>query len=132
MSQGNNGQGFGFVAAYQTSALPWVTGSVAVSTTPVKLSFNKVTKWVKVRARNEVRVGFTTNGITNSNYYTIPSGSIETFDIRVSEMYLYAPVATTVDVFAGLTLIDKRDGVPFLTGSIEFTNAPGNGWQGVG
>jgi len=132
MSIGHTGQGFNFVPAYQSSALPWMTGSLAVSTSPVKLSFPKVTKFVKIRARNELRVGFTTNGIQGSNFYTIPSGSVETFDIRVSELYLYAPTATTVDVFAGLTLIDQRDGVPFLTGSLQPTNLPGSGWQGVG
>lgn len=132
MSIGNTGQGFNFVPAYQSAALPWVTGSVAVSTTPVKLSFDKVTKYVKIRARDQLRVGFTSNGVLGSNYFTMPSGSVETFDVRVSEIYLYAPIATTVDVFAGLTLIDKRDGVPFLTGSTQPTNSPGSGWQGVG
>ena len=132
MSIGNTGQGFNFVPAYQSSALPWVSGSIVVHTTPVKLTFEKVTKYVKIRARDELRVGFTSNGVTNSNYYTVSSGSVETFDVRTSELYLYAPTSTTVDVFAGLTLIDKRDGVPFLTGSTTFTNSPGSGWQGVG
>ncbi len=131
---GNNGAGFGHVPSYQSSAMPWVTGSVAVGiTTPLKIKFPKVTKWIRVRARGEVRIGFTNNGVTGSNYYTIPSGTVDTFDIRVLEAHFLAPAAsTTIDIFAGLTLIDQRDGVPFLTGSVDPTTSPGSNWQGVG
>jgi hypothetical protein len=132
MSSGNNGQGFGHVPAYQSSGLPWMTGSLAVDTTPRKISFPKVTKWIKVRARDQVRIGFTFNGVTGSNYYTIPSGTVDTFDIRTCEVYFLAPTATTIDVFAGLTLIDKRDAPAFLTGSVDPSTAPGSNWQGVG
>lgn len=125
--------GFGWTNEYLVSALPWVTGSLATTSTPKKLSFPKVTKYIKVRAGGHTRVGFTSNGVSDSNYFVVPSGTIETFDVRVREMYVRADTDDgTVDVFAGLTIIDKNQTSP-LTGSSSGDFAQqGEGWQGVG
>lgn len=137
MSLNNPGNGFGHVPAYQASALPWVTGSLAVPhTEPTVLRFPKVTKYIKVRAAGgtaDVKLGFSFNGITSgSNFYTIRKNTNIQFDLRVTEIYLLGSGSTaSVDVFAGLTLIDKRDGAPYLTGSTD-PGGPGAGWEGVG
>lgn len=133
MSLDQTGAGFGFVPAYQASALPWVTGSVAVTNaSPTRISFPKVTKYIKVKATtNDLRIGFTENGLAGNNYFTVTAGTTETFDVRVCEVYVQGSGGTsTMDMFAGLTLIGKKDGVPFLTGSNG--TGPGNAWQGVG
>jgi hypothetical protein len=135
MSMGNTGAGFGATAEYMTSALPWVSGSIVTSTSaPMRVNFPKVTKYIKVRAdQANVRVGFTANGINGTNYFLVTSGTVETFDVRVKEVYLRAHAGTgLVDVFAGLTLIPERQ-MSLLTGSAALTGSiAGAGWSGVG
>ena len=137
MSLGNSGVGFNATSEYLSSALPWVTGSVTVADgVTQRFSFPKVTKYLKIRAQtSDLRVGFTENGIgvSGSNYFSVPAGTVETFDVRVCEVYVSGDGgASTMDMFAGLTLIPKRNGIPFLTGSTEQDTAPGSGWEGVG
>lgn len=133
MSLGNTGDGFNNAGAYQASAMPWVSGTIATSTTPQKIGFPKVTKYVKVRSGGVNRIGFTFNGVQGTNYFRMSSGTVETFDVRVKEMYIRADAGTgEVDIFAGLTLISDRE-TGFLTGSTAFSaQSPGSGWQGVG
>jgi len=135
MGLGNTGAGFGWTNEYLVSAMPWVTGSVAVADNVAqRINFPKVTKYIKISAvGSPLRIGFTANGITGSNYFRLPANTVETFDVRVSEIYVQGDGgAVTMDIFAGLTLIDKRDGIPYLTGSTANTNAPGSGWPGIG
>lgn len=140
MSLNNTGAGFNWTNEYLSSALPWVTGSLSLSaTTPTKLNFPRVTKYVKIRAQTgDVRLGFTVNGVSGSNYFVVSAGDTQTFDIRVNELYVRGDSGAAVaDVFAGLTLIHARDGIPFLTGSTTNTTGgsdvpPGAGWEGVG
>ena len=134
MSLGNTGEGFNWTNAYLSSAMPWVTGSVATSLSDAtKFSFPKVTKYVKVLAQGDHRVGFTPNGITGSNFFTVLSGTTVEFNVRVSEIYVLAMgVVGTVDIFAGLTLIDKTATSVLTSSTDEFSELPGSGWLGVG
>lgn len=135
MSLGHTGEGFHTAPAYLVSAMPWVTGTLATTTTPQRLDFPKVTKYVKVNnvSGSDVRVGFSNNGIQGTNFFRVPAGQVLEFDVRVKELYLMSDTGTSeVDVFAGLTLVDKRS-TGFLTGSTGFSaQSPGSGWEGVG
>lgn len=137
MSLANTGPGFHDVGSYQMSGIPWTSGSIATTTTPQRIGFPRVTKFIRVFSRSgENRIGFSVNGINGSpttNYYRIPSGSIQEFTLRVNEMYIRADAGTgEVDIMAGLTNIGRQM-TGFLTGSTEFTgSSPGSGWIGVG
>lgn len=125
----NSGQGPSFVPAFQVSALPWCTGSVEVTETPKRFRFPKLSKYVKVRAGGNIRVGFTHDGINGSNHFLITSGTVQEFDLRVSEIYCRTSSGTgSVDVFAGLT---TATGYGPLTSSTAGEGS-GFGWTGVG
>jgi hypothetical protein len=107
--------GYNHTPAYQTSGLPYVTSSTATDTPPFKVSFPYVTKFITIRADGgSLDVGFTLNGINNSNHYTIPNNGVLTMEIRVKEMYLKG--THTFHLIAGLTGIPTAS-VPTLTSS---------------
>ena len=133
MSLAQPGEGFGHAPAYMVPGLPWVSGSVVLNTTPFKISFPKVTKFIHVNATSGTlaRVGFTENGINGSNFYRIASGTSVDLDLRVCEMYIRMDSGSgSIDIIAGLTTIPNSSMGP-LTGSSTF-QCPGAGWQGVG
>lgn len=105
--------GLGNVGSYQISGVPFATGSVPVSETGVTVvEFPQVTKSVIVKnlTLNNLRVGFSENGINGTNYFIL--GYYESFaaDLRVSRIYLKGNTApTSVTVIAGLTGIPKSE-----------------------
>lgn len=116
--------GVNHVPEYLVSGVPWVTGSLAVpETETVRIGFPNVTKFFTVRnsGANDVRVGFTRNGISGSaasKYFVVTGSGGETkFDLRVRDLFLIGDGgATTVDVLGGLTAIPRRFYQP-LTGA---------------
>lgn len=113
--------GYNDVPAYLASGLPYVTASSA-STTPVKITFPYVTKFITVRADGALSIGFTSLGTANSNHYTLANNDIITFDIRVKEMYVARPSGmgtVNFQILAGLTGIPTAS-IPTLTGSFTF------------
>lgn len=114
--------GYNDVPAYLASGLPYVTASSA-STTPVKISFPYVTKFITIHSNtSSLDVGFTAFGVSNSNHFTIGSNGYATFEVRVKEIYLKKPSgAGTVNfqILAGLTGIPTAS-IPTLTGSFTF------------
>jgi len=127
MSIYNQGSpGLGNAASYQVSAKPFATGSLtapASSGTPLKVEFPSVTRWVKIipvsgSGATHLRVGFSSLGVQNDNYFRLLAGntlnhetiSPEPLELKVTELYLLSDDSSTVevDVVAGLTGIDKR------------------------
>ena len=117
---------------YVGSALPYVTGSLALTTTPVQIKFPYVTRWIKVvnEGGADVRVGFTENGVNgnpaeNSNYLVLKdvagerdSGRLE---LKVAKIFVRAASSTsTCSIIAGYTNIPK-DRFLNLTGSENFS-----------
>jgi hypothetical protein len=107
--------GIGNAASYQVSGIPWVSSSLAVpasGSTTLEISFPQVTKSVIVKNAStgsvQMRVGFSSNGVKNSNNFFILSGG-ESFaaDLKVTRLYLMSNngTALTASVIAGLTNI---------------------------
>ena len=123
------GVGLSNVGSYQVSGTPFASGNVALTTTPVQISFPEVTQRIIVgkNVGDNVRVGFSSNGVDGTNYYLI-SGSATEIDLRVkvSSVFLRANVSTAnVSVFAELTnisttLLDRSGptGLPNWSGSV--------------
>ena len=119
--------GRNWAAAYSAPGVPWVTGSVALGAgETAKLEFPCVTKafTVKNTGANILHVGFTSEGVTGSNYYTLATSASQDFDMRVRDLYLHSPAGTTFDVAAALTPIKRRE-FPELTSA----NPPPTGSQ---
>lgn len=115
--------GLNNVGSYQVSGRPFASGSITVDHA-VKVDFPMVSQYFEVtnRGTGAVRVGFSQVGVSGSNYFVL-SGSDVTPDgtsrfstsgqqrLKVSQIWLYANspgTATTVDVIAGLTCIDRK------------------------
>lgn len=79
--------GVGMVAEYQRSGTPYVTssnGAEVGATTPVQISFPRVTRWFEIRphsnsSANYLKVGFTSNGVKSIGAVTasIPTGEMD-------------------------------------------------------
>ena len=104
---------------YVVSGLPWVSSSV-VNTTPFKVQLPYVASKLsfQVSAGSALRVGFSENGVNNSNFVLVSSatGWVD-FNFRCKEFYIMADSATsTCSMAISLTTIDQRS-MPILTGS---------------
>ena len=115
-------------ASYQSSGMPFASGSIDASGGPTKISFPHVTRWVVVQnhdAGNDLVCAFSENGLPSSggtNFFSIEdvgSTSIATvhsqrLELKVTEMWFEG--SSNFDVIAGLTGIS--------VGEIE------NNWSG--
>jgi hypothetical protein len=121
--------GLGFASEYQGSSLPFVTSSVANSGVTLQIEFPNVTRYIAFHnlgtAGQNIRVGFTKNGVEGTNYFRVLGNSMmQPHELRVKTLFIrpdgaYSPA---FDLIAGLTTISSRD-MPVLTGSL---------WSGVG
>ena len=134
----NNPQGgIGYAAEFQSSALPFVTASVApvVSSGLLRIDFPKITRFINVvnlaSVGSKLRIGFTRNGMSTpfNNYSVLDGGQQATLELRVSSVYL-AGTSGSIEfsMCAGLTNIDSRH-MPQLSGTLSDGSA---GWLGVG
>ena len=113
------GVGLSNVGSYQASGVPYATSSIAApasSGTPTEVSFPDVTQRIfvsNVNTASPLRVGFSANGVSGTNYFIIPAASTTTvfptqeFRVKVSSIYLLSHTATptSASVFAELTNI---------------------------
>jgi hypothetical protein len=132
------GVGLSNVGSYQVSGIPYATSSIAApasSGTPTQVSFPDITQRIVVSNINTaapLRVGFSANGVSGTNYFVIPAASSSTvftsqdFRVKVSSIFLLSHTATptSASVFAELTNI----GVSHLQNSGP--NGTGNNWSG--
>lgn len=135
MTLDNPKGGIGYAAEFQSSALPWVTASVApnISGGMLRLDFPKVTRFLSFANRelttNQLRIGFTRNGMSNGFYYLLDGGQQVTLELRVKEVYVAGDSSTIkFAVCAGLTNINARD-MPLLSGTLPSGDP---GWTGIG
>ena len=148
MSLDTNIANHNYAPAYQTSAFPFATSSVAgevTTATPIRVKFPFITRWVVVKntGTNALKIGFTRNGTlgplgladepyvltgSNANFFVVgTSGSESTtprLEVKCSEMWFLADDNTTgFSLLAGYTTIPETQFM-VLTGTNEF--------QGVG
>lgn len=116
MGSGWSPPGVNNVPEYMVSGVPWVTGSLSVEGVR-KLEFPNVTRFFKVNntGDSDVAVGFTSAGADGEHKYTVGSGTVQQFDLRVRDIFLSGS-GGTVDVLGGLTAIPRRNYQP-LTGA---------------
>jgi hypothetical protein len=112
--------GVNSVQAYQPPAVPWVTGSLAIgSGNAQRIGFPNVSKYFRIKntGANSCKVGFTQAGTEGDKWFSVSSGTSETFDLRVRDIWLQGDGgSTTVDVLGGMTAIPRRFYQP-LTGA---------------
>lgn len=135
MSLDNPKGGLGYAAEFQSSALPWVTSSVAPAAgSPVRYDFAKVSRSITVTnlaaATNTLSIGFSYNGIVFTNKkYTVGPNQTVTLELRVKSLWLQGENGTPpYSLCVGLTNIDARN-MPLLSGTLADGSA---GWDGVG
>ncbi len=121
------------VGEFQVSTFPWVTSSAVSSGQTFGISFPKVTSFITVRnaGPQDLRIGFTKAGLeTGGNYFTIASGSVSTFDLKLRDLFLRSggSYSSTFSVLAGLTMIPSKF-MPILTSSLTASQGT---WEGVG
>jgi hypothetical protein len=135
------GVGISNVGSYQVSGIPYVTGATAPvsSSTPVEIVFPEVTQRIIVANTGlaDLRVGFSANGVKNTNnYYVVhqhdgtTSSDYSKIDLRVkvSSIFLLSnsgSTTTSVRIAAELTNIDTNllaksgpTGLPNWSGSV--------------
>lgn len=133
------GVGLQNVGSYQVSGIPYVTSSIAApasSGTPSEVSFPDVTQRIvvsNVNTASALRVGFSANGVKNTNYFIIPAASssvihpTQEFRVKVSSIFLLSNTATptSASVLAELSNIDTDlllrsgpTGLPNWSGSV--------------
>ena len=126
------------VGSYQVSGIPFVTSSVTApvsSGTPVRITFPSVTQRIIVEniGGEDLRVGFSSNGVKGTNYFLIHQHnggtpiqySYADFKVKVSEIYILShdsTNATTASISAELTNID--------TSLLELSGPSGSNWSG--
>lgn len=120
---------------YQSSGLPWVR-TIGATTDALLVEFPKATRAFTIRNlddSNAVRIGFTENGVIGNpdeNYFELPAGGTERFEIRCKQLYLQGQVATvSASLMVELTTIDAIQ-FPILSGSV--IAGAGSEWPGVG
>lgn len=126
--------GLNHVGNYQVSGVPFVSGGLTVpssSATPIEISFPSVTQriWVHNQdSTHDLRVGFSSNGVKNNNYYivdadkTTNSSIPQEFRVKTDKIYLLGANSsnntTNVSVFAELTGITGYSLAAIYSGSV--------------
>lgn len=136
MPLGNPDIGFGNSAELQSSAIPWVTSSVAPSNAsgPVQLDLPMVSRFIHLTNHGPgyLGIGFTANGMKqpqSNRILVAPSGSY-TVELRVKRLFIQGEQTSTptYSLTVGLTTI-KASNMQQLSGTLDDGTA---GWQGVG
>ena len=121
MSIYNYKMGAGHVGSYQVSGIPYLTSSLTVpanSSTPLEISFDKVSKFVIITntlpgsATNvPLRFGFSENGVQGTNYAILNNGETFEADLRVVRLYLLSDstLPCSASVVAGLTGVEAKE-----------------------
>lgn len=126
--------GLNHVGSYQISGIPFVTGGLTApssSATPISITFPSVTQrfWISVGDKtNKVRVGFSQNGVKNTNYFIVDGDSlnnvsqVQEFRVRCDKIYLLCDStgsnASGISVMAELTGIAGYDLATLYSGTI--------------
>jgi len=136
MPLGNPTGGASYAAEFQSSALPWLTSSIApASPSPMQVKFQMVTRFVTITntdasGGNNLQFGVTYNGMKSSvgNCITLLPGQSMSLEWRITQLFLQGVGGpASFSLAAGLTTVPPQNFFQ-ITGS-----APdGTNWPGVG
>lgn len=113
--------GLGWAEGFKGAGYPWVTGSVAIASDATHtIHFTNMTKFFIVSNRGTVplRIGFTLNGISGSNFYAVDPGEERELNLKIRDLYLKntGSLGGVYDLIAGISEI-SRDACPIMSGS---------------
>ena len=119
----------GHAAEYQVAGWPFVETNTLSGL--FKVAFPQSTQWVQVQNLDDtksLRIGFTENGVSGSNYYLLRGGATPpavspVFSVKCKEMWFRGDTISDsikFSVAAGLTSVMPSD-FPTLTGSAGFS-----------
>ena len=108
--------GLNNVGSYQVSGIPFASASIDCRT-PLKIEFPYVSRWILVKNNSHIdsddlRVGFSENGVNGTNFFTLHDTTnnsqdrasiIDRLELKVTEIWLSG--SRNVEVIAGLTNI---------------------------
>lgn len=115
MSEFQYKAGLNHVGSYQISGIPFVSGGITAPTgsgTPISVEFPSVTKFITVTNGSTVvsnaylRVGYSSNGVSGTNYSLVPPMTSVTYEVRATKIFLLGnttAITGLVSVAAGLT-----------------------------
>jgi hypothetical protein len=123
--------GLGNVGSYQSSAKPFLSSSINVSSNGdvVRIDFPNVTRFVTIKntgpddgsADINMRVGFSQNGVNGENYLTVNNQESYSADWRVTSVFLKVDTVgtfnATASIIGGMTAIDSVELKHNWTGS---------------
>lgn len=116
--------GINHVGSYQISGIPFVSGNLTApssSASPIAITFPSVTQrfWIhNGDSKYNLRVGFSINGIKNSNYFVVDgdtsnnTSQVQEFRVRCDKIYLLGDDAANntvkISIMGELTGIDAN------------------------
>lgn len=131
----NYDPGIGNVGSYQSSARPFLSGSIRVSGNAdvFTLNFPNVTRWVTIKNEGAdtdpnvlLRVGFSAYGLSGSNYFMLNNQESYSGDWKIKSLYMRVneqdtanstTSSVTASVIAGMTGISAFELPHNWTGS---------------
>ncbi len=143
MSFNNPTPGFGYSPEFQSSALPWVTSSIALSgaSNALRIDFQMCTRFITLvnlsAAANGgvLAFGFTAAGMSdvNSNKYYLSASQTLTTELRVKTLFVMGQnTSVPFSMLAGLTSVPASN-TPVVTGSqVDLSTGNTVYWPGVG
>lgn len=142
MGLNNPTAGYSYAAEFQSSALPWVTSSIAASGSATRFDFQTSARFITLSnlalagAGNPVLAfGFTAAGMNdvNSNKFFLSGSQQITLETRVKTLFVMGQnAACNFSLFAGLTTV-LANNTPVVTGSqTDVSTGTTVFWPGVG
>lgn len=142
MGLNNPVAGFAYAAEFQSSAIPWVTSSVATSGSITRYDFFMCSRFLTISNLGAsgptgpvLAFGFTSNGMSdvNSNKFYLSGSQSITLELRVKALFIMGQNSSTpFSLMAGLTTVLAAN-TPLLTGSqTDLSSGATVFWPGVG
>lgn len=131
--------GLSNVGSYQSSGVPFVSGSINPGATTKQVEFPTVTRWVQVynaHASAHLYVGFSAQGVAGTNHIIVEAGNDSgRLEVKCTSLYLSGAIGASASVCAGLTgipveRINTLSGSTFGRDTIKGANWSGS--SGVG
>ena len=125
--------GLNNAGSYQVSGIPYAKGGMnaTATATAISVNFPYVTRWVTIvnnDTTNDLKVGFSSNGLAASDYFTVPradtngrqTSHLPRLELKLTELYFTG--STNFDVVAGLTNLPTQ--------RVDNIGPVGSNWSG--